>query len=203
MNYALKSGVRRARDMRTGRLCLAVGDCQDKSGYQETALVRFGDGVISDRLASDIKILPDAIIGLYDKQVWDNNYPKSVGDERFDCTLFILSCDIGDIKSVENCDDSSDAIGNHHVEWDGPHSVYVENSICEYFDVECVADVAEQDLEDARLLYVISGVNSNSVIERISEINPQAAARVERMLMHIKLSDKRLVTRNESDGFGL
>lgn len=81
--------------------------------------------------------------------------------------------------AIEDLDDSSDYIGNNHVLWDGPHTVYITDSICEFFNVENMDEITQEMFNAAKLeLYPVPvketlvRVSITMVIRHPSNINP-------------------------------
>ena len=93
------------------------------------------------------------IIGRFDKQRWTGtkeDRAESIGEVEFDATDYILSMPLTKLRQVEDCSESSDAIGTEHVDHDGPFSVCIEQAICEFFQVQAVADITPQLFQRAR-----------------------------------------------------
>lgn len=73
------------------------------------------------------------------KQTWGGRKGDDaifVGEEHFDATDAVLSLDYAKFLELADADDSSDELGRAHIDWDGPCSVTLLESVCEYFDVE-------------------------------------------------------------------
>jgi hypothetical protein len=93
------------------------------------------------------------IVGRFDKQRWTGpkeDRAESIGEVEFDATDYILSMPLTELRQVKDCSESSDAIGTEHVDHDGPFSVYIEQAICEFFEVQAVADITPQLRQRAR-----------------------------------------------------
>lgn len=96
------------------------------------------------------------IIGNFIKKKTDHRgyVLSSNGDEeKFDATGFVLSMPLNKIRDIEDMDDSSEAIGRHHVEWDGPCAVEIWDSVNQFFGVFDVLDITEEMLSSAKAEY--------------------------------------------------
>lgn len=87
------------------------------------------------------------------KEVWGGRK----GDEAvevesltFDATDAILSLSLEELHALNDNDYSSDAIGQKHVEWDGPHRVYVVEAIEQFFGVKELSTISKTALNHAR-----------------------------------------------------
>lgn len=74
----------------------------------------------------------------------------TVGSLTFDATDAILSLSLEEIHALNDNDTSSDAIGQQHVDWEGPHRVYVVEAIQEFFGVPGLMAISESALNHAR-----------------------------------------------------
>ncbi|HDR8994464.1 TPA: hypothetical protein QDB01_000341 [Burkholderia vietnamiensis] len=90
------------------------------------------------------------IMGTYVQQVWIRDNAEEVERVEFDATLHVLCMDYERLISVRDCDETSDAIGNAHVEWDGPHSVLIEDSIRAFFGVDSLSAITPAMHQAAR-----------------------------------------------------
>lgn len=91
------------------------------------------------------------IIGEFEKQIWDgNDQLVTVGTERFEATETILSMGLEQILDLEDCQSETDEIGQRYVEHHGPFSVYITESICDFFDVTDLSEVTEEMLAEAK-----------------------------------------------------
>jgi hypothetical protein len=78
------------------------------------------------------------IMGDFQKQQWGGhtgNDPIVCGEARFDATLYILSMPYEAVVAIKDDHDSSDQIGQAHVDWHGPCRVTLVNSMCDFFGV--------------------------------------------------------------------
>lgn len=95
------------------------------------------------------------ITGIFYKQVWrgpKNDTAETVEEVGFDATDSLLLMDRESLVSLRDGDYSSDEIGRDHVSWDGPCDVYIVESICSYFGVQCIAQITDELLAHARQL---------------------------------------------------
>lgn len=96
------------------------------------------------------------IIGEFVKQVWtgrSNDEAMTVGTVKFDATRAVLARDLEFIRSLADCDDTSDEIGLACVAREGPYSVHVAQSVAEFFEVldeRHLHDVDQEMLDAAR-----------------------------------------------------
>jgi hypothetical protein len=93
------------------------------------------------------------IIGHFEKQQWTGprgDRAESLGEVEFDATDDILQMRAAELRKVKDCDETSDAIGQGHVDHDGPCEVRIESAICEFFKVSDVADITNGMLQNAR-----------------------------------------------------
>jgi hypothetical protein len=68
------------------------------------------------------------IIGTFQKQVWLGDEQKEstvVGLTTFDATHDILALDLEHIRTLKDCDPSTDNIGLRYIEHDGPFDVFI------------------------------------------------------------------------------
>ena len=95
----------------------------------------------------------ERITGVFYKQVWGGRKGDdavTVGEEHFDATDHILNMAPDAVRSLEDCDDETDEVGRSHVSWDGPCSVHVVTSLCDFFGVEDVEDITDEALAFAK-----------------------------------------------------
>ncbi len=88
------------------------------------------------------------ILGNFVKQQWGGRKGDdaiAVESVEFDATNAILCMSLEDIQALEDNRESTDAIGQMHVQWDGPHEVTIEESILSYFGVEDL-ELLSQDI---------------------------------------------------------
>jgi hypothetical protein len=62
----------------------------------------------------------------------------------------VLQLEHEQIKALEDCDESTDLLGLAHIRWDGPFSVRVVGSVCEFFGIEELGELTQEVLEFAR-----------------------------------------------------
>lgn len=85
------------------------------------------------------------IMGDFTKQRWGGhrgNDAISCGEARFDATVFILSMPYEQVIAIKDDHDSSDQIGQAHVDWNGPHCVELVDSMCDFFGVSKLAEIS-------------------------------------------------------------
>ena len=102
------------------------------------------------------------IVGTYIQQEWVRDNAEEVKRVEFDATLHVLNIPYERLISVRDLDDTSEAIGNAHVEWDGPHSVLIVDSICGFFGVDRLATLTPAMLDAA---YRARGMNALAALE--------------------------------------
>lgn len=93
------------------------------------------------------------ITGTFTKQVWGGrkgNDAIHVEDVEFDATNYVLLMAHDELVALEDNRESTDCVGQAHVDWDGPHEVTVVESVCEYFGVGCITDITSEALAFAR-----------------------------------------------------
>lgn len=84
------------------------------------------------------------IVGDFEKQVWGGRKGDdaiSCGQERFDATMYILTMPYEQVIAVRDNHDTSDNIGQAHVDWHGPHCVDIVDSMCDFFGVAKLAEI--------------------------------------------------------------
>ena len=87
------------------------------------------------------------IMGYFEKQYWGGykgNDAISCGEECFDATLHILSMTYEQVIAIKDDHDSSDQIGQAHVDWHGPHRVELVDSMCDFFGVSKLAEISRE-----------------------------------------------------------
>lgn len=87
------------------------------------------------------------IMGDFTKQRWGGhkgNEAISCGEVRFDATLYILSMPYEEVISIRDDYDTSDHIGQAHVEWAGPCGVAIVDSMCEFFGVSQLEEISRE-----------------------------------------------------------
>lgn len=87
------------------------------------------------------------IMGDFTKQRWDGhkgNDAIACGEARFDATLYILSMPYEAVIAIQDDHDSSDQVGQAHVEWHGPHRVELVDSMCDFFGVSKLAEISRE-----------------------------------------------------------
>jgi hypothetical protein len=92
------------------------------------------------------------ILGTYVKQVWGGRKGDDaidVGEVEFDATDYVLKMSHEDLQALEDQSDSSDEVGEAHVEWDDAHYVNIEDSICAYFGVATLDAITPEALHFA------------------------------------------------------
>ena len=90
------------------------------------------------------------LIGRFEKQRWAGDRAEEIETVQFDATDYILNMSAAGLRKVEDCNYSSDAIGQAHVDHEGPFSVYIEQAICTFFGVEAVSDIKSTHLRQAK-----------------------------------------------------
>ena len=90
------------------------------------------------------------LIGRFEKQRWAGDRAEEIETVEFDATDYILNMSAAGLRKVEDCNYSSDAIGQAHVDHEGPFSVHIEQAICTFFGVEAVSDIKSTHLRQAK-----------------------------------------------------
>ncbi len=93
------------------------------------------------------------IRGTFDKEQWAGpreDRAESLGEVQFDATDYIVQMNIGELRKVKDNDETSDGIGQAHVDHDGPFEVRIESAICEFFKVSDVTEITNALLQSAR-----------------------------------------------------
>lgn len=75
-----------------------------------------------------------------------DDYPIQVGVVDFDATATVLQMELDEIRNIYDEDPSSDEIGRQFVEWDGPCTVEIRDSICEFFRVDYLDELTADKL---------------------------------------------------------
>lgn len=118
------------------------------AGEQCTFTVEDEDGKVLAALSNR------RITGTFVQQAWGgrkNNEAVYCGVEPpFDATDAILLMDYAELIELEDGSESSDAVGQAHVQWSGPCEVRITTSICEYFGVSAVEEITPEALAYAR-----------------------------------------------------
>ena len=83
------------------------------------------------------------IVATFDAQVWVNDYSQSVNELLINVTDKVLALTLPEIHQIDDCDECSDRLCEDLSGWDGPHSVYVTEEICNFFEVEDIGDITE------------------------------------------------------------
>lgn len=87
------------------------------------------------------------IMGDFTKQHWGGpkgNDAIECGEVRFDATLYILSMPYEQVIAIKDDHDSSDQIGQAHVDWHGPQRVELVDSMCDFFGVSKLAEISRE-----------------------------------------------------------
>jgi len=85
------------------------------------------------------------IMGDFTKQRWGGHKGDDAitcGEDRFDATLYILSMPYEKVIAIKDDHDSSDHIGQAHVDWHGPHRVEIVDSMCDFFGVSKLVEIS-------------------------------------------------------------
>lgn len=93
------------------------------------------------------------IQGRFNKQTWGGRKGDDAldaGTEEFDATNSVLLLPLDRIRELDDCSENTDEIGRELVQWDGPCSVYLVDSLMEFFGVLDADDITERYLEMAR-----------------------------------------------------
>jgi hypothetical protein len=69
---------------------------------------------------------------------------------NFDATKYVLKLPLKKLQAIRDCHETSDRIGQAHVDHDGPCSVYLEDTICEFFNVTSLKEIDAELLRKAR-----------------------------------------------------
>lgn len=90
------------------------------------------------------------INGRYVKQAWggrrDNDAYK-VGEESFDATDYVLRMKLDKLHCLQDGHESSDTVGEAHIDWDGPHEVYIVDAVLAYFGVAELREITQEQLD--------------------------------------------------------
>ncbi len=157
--------------------------------------VEFATGESESLDESELTLLENQIVGVFHKQEWENDYANNESEEKFDATALVLFMDLSHIQTITDCDESSDFIGNLMVDWTGPHSVYLEEGVREYFNVVELSMIDEDRLLKARNLYASSIVKGESSMDDLKRFHPNVAMEIE----HKALKSQRAELSNEDD----
>ena len=101
--------------------------------------------------------LPKRIIGSFTKQKWGGRKGDDaiwIGEEAFDATETILRMRLSEIVALEDQAETTDSVGQAHVQWNDPHYVTIVGAICQFFDVEELDSITETMLAEKRLAYL-------------------------------------------------
>lgn len=93
------------------------------------------------------------IVGTFYKQQWGGrkgNDAIACGEEDFDATSAVLLLSLEELVELEDNSEATDDLGRAHVSWDGPCSVHITASVCDFFGVTDVEDITLDLLEKAR-----------------------------------------------------
>jgi hypothetical protein len=96
-----------------------------------------------------------SIQATFQPQKWGGpkgDYAEEDGQaRRYDVTENVLALPLGDLRKIEDNADSSDRVVPYAMHrHDGPFFVNVEQSLCEFFDVDGVEQISQQRLDAAR-----------------------------------------------------
>lgn len=111
------------------------------------------DSVHFDEKVTDGQVPIKSIIGTFYKQVWGGRKGDDAiasGEEKFDATSAVLLLPLEDLVELEDNSESTDDLGREFVQWDGPCSVHITDSVCEFFGVDGVEEITSVMLEKAR-----------------------------------------------------
>lgn len=81
------------------------------------------------------------------------DYAIPLGEESFDATATILAMPLADILRIEDHQNSSDSIGEQHVNHDGPFEVEIVDAIIEFFGVGELEEITQEMLDAAGAEY--------------------------------------------------
>ena len=122
------------------------------------------------------------IMGEMDKQRWGGrkgDYAESVGVDEFDATNKILGMPLQDIQALQDCESESDEIGLSFIEWSGPFSVTIVDSILAFFGVDSLDDITEEASAFARTKYMTESGGQ----EQILNVNLKLSVKLHEPLM--------------------
>lgn len=109
------------------------------------------------------------MVGTYRKQQWtSNDYAILVAEDSFDATDAILNLPLTEIHELSDDSEDTDRIGNMHIDWRGPHSVWLTESVCAYFDVDDLEEIGQAHLDAARAFEKPKGQTVKSVTVTVS-----------------------------------
>jgi hypothetical protein len=101
--------------------------------------------------------LQKRIIGSFTKQKWGGRKGDDaiwIGEEAFDATETILRMRLTEIVALEDQAETTNSVGQAHVQWNDPHYVTIVGAICQFFDVEELDSITETMLAEKRLAYL-------------------------------------------------
>lgn len=107
------------------------------------------------------------ILGIFHKQQWGGERGDdliSCGTTSFDATDAILLMTYQSLMKMEDNEDSSDEIGHHHVDWDGPCYVDIVDSVCAYFGVDDIKDITPEHFAFVQLAINPQGMKEVEVV---------------------------------------
>lgn len=136
-----------------------VGDLQKAIDAAEVMLGGVPDGEFSTFTVetADGKLMASVtnrrITGAFYKQEWGgrkNDIAISCGVEEFDATDAVLLLNHAALIELDDNSENTDEIGRSHVDWSGPCSVELVQSVLEFFGVSDLEDITEEALTYAR-----------------------------------------------------
>lgn len=116
------------------------------------------------------------ITGTFIKQEWGGRKGDDailIAEEDFDATDAILLMDYHDLIKVKDHDESSDSIGQDHVSWSGPCEVRLGYSICDFFGVDEISEITQENFE-----YVRAARNPQEPTEVVATLSFEIRLRV-------------------------
>lgn len=111
------------------------------------------------------------IVGTFYKQQWGGrkgNDAIACGEEDFDATSAVLLLPFEKLVELEDNSEATDDLGRAHVSWDGPCSVHITSSVCDFFGVTDVEEITLDLLEKARAEFEPQPAQTETVILSIA-----------------------------------
>lgn len=163
-----------------------TGEClvSLEGNWKVTEVVPFGelaDGQAGDGSVETIRqgrpdgeLLEKRILAVFLPQAWVNDYATYIdGQQAVDVTKVVLEMDLQKIHALRDYSDSTDAlIDTVALGHNGPFTVRAKDSICDFFEVKDLSDIAESMLLAARKATLkLPGIQSETVSVKVQELS--------------------------------
>lgn len=129
----------------------AIGDGL-LTGSSDAYVHEYSVGVAAEAPESELTKNPQSIIATFQPQAWVGDNTINIdGVLYLDVTRKVLALNLAELHAITDDKESADdLIGIDDVSHQGPFTVTVESSICEYFGVSEVSDVSDEMLHAAK-----------------------------------------------------